>query len=218
MASVTSSNPNSVSSYSPKSLCQIVGYACLAGFAIDMLVLTLPPSLGNPQWRAGIIQQVADRSIILLFGTALLIFGLSGRALLKQFSRLCMLLGAVFLLLCPLVIADTAKLQAQAISDITAQASQAQAQIEKVKADPSALGTLIERAKADPNADKSVTIEKLQAELEARAQSIPTQTNTATQRTRTESIKVGVRIVGNLIVVGIGLISLGRYGMRSRLR
>jgi hypothetical protein len=201
MASVTSSNPNSVSSYSPKSLCQIVGYACLAGFIIDMLVLMLPPSLGNPQWRVGIIQQVADRSIILLFGTALLIFGLSGRALLKQFSRLCLLVGAIFLLLCPLVIADTAKLQAQAISGITTQASQIQAQIDKAKADPSALG-------------KNVTAEQLQAY----AQSIPTKTNEATQNARTTSIKAGVAIVGNLLVVGVGLISLGRYGMRSRLR
>lgn len=202
MASVTSSNPNSVSSYSPKALCQIVGYACLAGFIIDMLVLMLPPSVGNPQWRVGIVQQMADRSIILLFGTALLIFGLSGRLLLKQFSRLCMLVGAIFLLLCALVVVDTAKLQTQAIGQITTQASQIQAQIDKAKADPSVL------------ANQNVTPEQLQAY----AQSIPTQTSTLTQNARTTSIKAGVAIVGNLIVVGIGLISLGRYGMRSRLR
>lgn len=201
MASVTSSNPNSVSSYSPKSICQIVGYACLAGFAIDMLVQILPPHPGDTQWRVGIIQQVADRSIILLFGTALLIFGLSGRALLKQFSRLCLLIGAIFFLLCPLVIADTAKLQTQAISGITAQASQAQAQIDKAKANPSALR-------------EGITMEQLQAI----SQSIPSKTNEATQNARTASIKAGVAIVGNLLVVGVGMVSLGRYGMRSRLR
>jgi hypothetical protein len=202
MASVTSSNnPNVVSSYSPKSICLIVGYACIAGFLIDMLVLALPPSPTDSQWRVGFVQQVADRSIILLFGAALIIFGLSARNLLKQFSRICLLIGALLFLACPLVIADTVKIQQQAVNGITAKASEIKSQIDQAKANPSAL-------------PQNVNLDQ----LDAYAKTIPEQTDTMVQNARTTSIKAGVAIVGNLVVVGLGMIGLGRYGMQSRAR
>jgi hypothetical protein len=201
MASITSSNSNTVSSYNPKAICQIVGYTCLVGFAIDMLVLALPPDIRNVQWRIGMLQQIADRGIILLFGLALIIFGLSNRRWLKQFSRLSLLVGILFFLVCPLVIADAVKLQQQAVNAITTQASQFRTQIDNARANPSAAG-------------ENVTPEA----LERASQQLTEQTDTLTKNARTTGIKAGVAIVGNLVVVGLGLVSLGRYAMRSRNR
>ncbi|MCY7391002.1 MAG: hypothetical protein LH647_05710, partial [Leptolyngbyaceae cyanobacterium CAN_BIN12] len=57
-------------------LCQIVGLACLAGFMVDIFAITFPPNLGDLQWRIGFMQQISDRSIILLFGLALVMYGM----------------------------------------------------------------------------------------------------------------------------------------------
>jgi hypothetical protein len=202
MASITSSTSSSAGgSYNPRMICQIVGYACLAGFVVDMLVLTLPPSISNPQWRVGTLQQISDRSVILLFSAALLIFSINSRRWLKQFSRLCLLIGAIFVLACPLAITDTAKLQQQAINNITTQANQYKTQLDTAKANPKAAG---------PN----ITA----ADLDRASQKIDEQSNTLTQNARTTSIKAGTAITGNLIVMGLAFIFLGRYGMQARTR
>jgi len=202
MASVTSSSSSSSSTagfLSPKAICRIVGFTCLLGFTIDVLLLTLPPSIQNPQWRVSVLQQIGDRSIVLLFGMALLIGGLDSRRWLKQLSRVSLGIGILYFLLAPFVVSDTMKLQQQAVNDITAKATQVQSQISTAKADPTRLG---------PN----VTL----ADLERASAEITTQVNEAQKSAVTTSVKAGVSVVGNLVVIGCGLIGLGRYAMRAR--
>jgi len=201
MASVTSSPTDSIGLSSPRTICQIVGYVCLIGFLLDLCVLILPPDVLNLQWRIGIIQQVSDRSIIFLFGMALISFGATGRRLLKQISRICLVIGALLLLACPLVIRDAVQLQQQAVNTITSQSSQAQQQIDQAKADPKAVG-------------ENVTIEQLQTI----SQQLTDKANTLMQSARTSSVKTGAGIISNLLVVGLGMLALGRYLMRSRNR
>lgn len=198
MASISSPTPNA--SYGAKGICQIVGLVCLAGFIIDMLVLALPPQLGNVEWRIGLIQQMSDRSIILLLGSALLIFGnLDNRRWLKQFSTFCLVVGVAFLLSCLLVIADGLKLQQQAVSNISNQASQLQTQIQNAQSNPSAAG-------------ENITA----ADLQRASQLLNTQADTLKQNAKRTVLKTGAASVSNLIIVGLGLVSLGRYGMRLR--
>jgi hypothetical protein len=103
----TTSIQNFAPSYNPKPLCRIVGIACLAGFFVDLLILALPPALGNPEWRTGFLQQMSDRSIILLFGAALTIYGsLEARALRKQLGIVCLSIGVFIFCSCVLVIRD----------------------------------------------------------------------------------------------------------------
>lgn len=185
-----------------KGICQIVGLVCLSGFVIDMLVLALPPQLGSAEWRVGLIQQLADRSIILLLGSALLIFGnLENRRWLKRFSTGCLAVGLAFCLACLLVIADGIKLQQQAVTNISTQASQLQTQIQNAQSNPGAAG-------------QNVTPQ----DLTRASQLLTTQANTLKKNAKQTVLKTGVSSVGNLIVVGLGMISLGRYGMRSRSR
>ncbi len=203
MASISSSPvSNSSGSYGAKGICQIVGFVCLSGFIIDMLVLALPPQLGNVQWRIGIVQQMSDRSIILLLGAALLLFGnIENRRLLKRLSTFCLVTGVVFLLSCLLVVADGLKLQQQAVGNISTQASQLQTQIQSAQSNPSAVG-------------ENVTAE----DLRRASQLLTTQADTLKQNAKTTVLKTGVASIGNLVIVGLGLVSLGRYGMRLRVR
>lgn len=193
-----SSTSNSSSTYTARAICQIVGFVCLAGFLVDLVVLTFPPDLFNVEWRLGFIQQVADRSIILLFGTALMMLGsLGSRRGVRQFARTCLVIGIVFHLLCILVIRDSLTLQKMAIATIENRASELQSQIES--------------AQAAPDPESGLTLEQLQQA----AALIDDQAQSYKEDTKTGVFKTGVSSVGNLVVTGIGLISLGRYGLRS---
>lgn len=183
--------------YNPQSLCCIVGFACLAGFLVDLAVLSFPPSLGNIEWRIGFLQQVSDRSVILLFGLALLLYGtLDLRSWRKPLSLLCMVLGVAFSLSSILVIADGINFQKQAVTTITSQAAQIESQIQK--------------AQTDSTVAPNVTPEQ----LEQAAQQLKNQANTLKSNAKTSVIKTGVSSVGNLLVVGLALVGLGRYGAR----
>jgi hypothetical protein len=195
----TTSIQNSAPSFNPSPLCRIVGIACLTGFVVDLLILALPPALGNPEWRVGFLQQMSDRSIILLFGTALTLYGnLESRAWRKQLGMASLVLGVVFLLSCVLTIADSLKLNGMAEKNIANQAAQVQTQIQN--------------AKNNPTAAPNVTPEQLQQAT----QLVNTKAVTLKQTAKTSILKSAIAIVGNLVVIGFALISLGRYSMRPR--
>lgn len=197
MASI--SNQNFAHSYSAQVLCRIVGLTCLAGFLIDMLALALPPVLGSPEWRVGILQQLGDRSIILLFGTALIMYGnLDSRLWLRRLALFCLLAGIAFHLSCILVIRDGMELQQRAAKNISAQAAQLQTQIQQGQNNPTAT------AKITPE------------QLERASQLVTNQAASLKQNAKTGIVKTGFSSIGNLLVVGLGLISLGRYGIQLR--
>ena len=201
MVSIPNSAPTSSStSYGAKGICYIVGLVCIVGFFADMLIIGLPPQPGNLQWRVGILQQFGDRSIILLFGAALILFGNIGkRRILRQLSRFCLLGGVVFLLMCLLAIADSASLQQKALTNIKNQESQLQTQIRKAQENPNALAN-------------NITAEDFQQA----SKRLEEQANSLKKNAKTSSIKTGAASVSNLLIVGLGLIGLGRYGMTLR--
>ena len=177
----------------------MVGLACLAGFVVDLLILALPPALGNPEWRIGFLQQISDRSIILLFvSRSHCMAVLENRSLRKSLGMICLVVGVAFLLSCVLAIADSLNLNGLTEKNIANQAAQVQTQIQK--------------AKDDPKAALNMTPEQLQQAT----QQVDTRAVTLKQTAKTSIMKTAITIVGNLVVIGIALISLGRYGMRPR--
>lgn len=201
MASISSPQSfNAAGPQSARNICQIVGFVCLAGFAIDMLVLFLPPELRNLEWRAGFMRQLSDRSIVFLLGSALTLFGaLNSRRWLKQFSTFCMAAGVVLVLSCLLVITDGIKLNQTALNAISTQENQLRTQIQNAQANPQQLA-------------EGVTPEVLQRF----SQQLAEQSATLQQNARTSVFKASIASVGNLLVVGLGLIGLGRYGLILR--
>lgn len=186
-------------SFQPQPLCRIVGFACLAGFTADLLLSALPPSAGNPEWRMSFLQQMGDRSIILMFGAALIIYGsLENRRWRRQLGMACLSMGVAFLLSCVLTIADGLQLKQIAEKNISDQAAQVQTRIQTVKDNP----------EAAPN----ITSEQLQQAT----QLIDTRVVSLKQTARTNIMKTAIAIVANLVVTGVALISLGYYGMRPR--
>lgn len=182
-----------------KQLCLIVGLTCLAGFLIDVVVIGAPPEPFSLEWRISFLQQTGDRSIVLLFGIALLMYGLfDNRAIKRTIGFVCLVIGVAYVLSCVLVIRDTLILRNQAIQTISNQEQQIQERVEAA----SSLDELPE----------NITLEQLQQA----SQQIASRSDSIKRNTRQEISKMGVSSIGNLVAVGLGLIGLGRLGLKRR--
>ncbi|NJN87399.1 MAG: hypothetical protein HC881_15200 [Leptolyngbyaceae cyanobacterium SL_7_1] len=198
MATISPSQ-GSANSYSAKNLCLIVGLTCLAGFLIDMIIMGLPANPGALEWRIGFLQQLGDRSIVLLFGSALTLFGmLDERRLLRQIALFCLVAGVLFHLAGILVIRDSLTLQKQTVSNITSRANELQTQIQQTQSAPAL--------------PENVTSEQLRQASDL----VASQASDLQRNAQTSIIRLGLFSLGNLFVVGLGLICLGRYGLRLR--
>lgn len=179
-----------------KNICFVVGLTCIAGFIVDLLIIATPPNPFVLEWRAGFFQQASERSIILFFGIALLLYSIcQNRRWRRSLSLFCLATGVAFLLSSILVIRDTLTLKDQAFKNIGTQEEQVQSQISAAQ----------EGGELPPN----VSLEQLQQA----SQEITNRAQQAKQSTSRSVTKAGMSSLGNLVVVGIGLIGLGRVGM-----
>ena len=205
MAYISAPAPSNVgsSSNSFKSAASIIGLVCIVGFFFDMLVLALPPQ-GSAEWRIGLVQEFANRSIILLFGLGLFIFGNAGKkkSSIRLASQLSMGFGVIFFLLCLLSVVDSVRLNNQSATAISAQETQLQTQIEDARENPEGLPENIDLEQLD----------LVSRQLTQRA-------NALRSNAKRTVFKTGISNIGNLLIVGMGLLGLGRSGMRfSRSR
>jgi hypothetical protein len=173
-----------------KPLWFILGLACLVGFAVDLLIAAFPYLLNSAEWRVGILQQASSRSVVLLLGVTTLLYRfLDTPVIRKRLSQFCLGLGVSFLLSTVLVVNDSIDLRAQALRVIDTQVSQAQ----------------LELAKNSPSLTTKATLEQVQQA-----------TQVLEERAKTKILKTAAATIGNLTVVGLALIAIGRYGMRIR--
>lgn len=190
---------SATSTSSGQSLCIIVGLACLAGFIVDIAILGLPPDPFNIQWRIKLLQQVGDRSIVLLFGLALTMYGvLYKRSIRKQLALICLAIGVMFSVSGILAAHDSLKFQDMTLVRIANQENQVRSQIESVQDNPTDI---------PPELTPEI-LDQATQELSVRADSIK-------KNATTGIIKFGASSISNLIVTGCALIALGRFGNRT---
>lgn len=183
-----------------QALARIVGLTCIFGFIVDMTALTFPLGSGTA-WRVGILQQMGDRSIVLLIGLALLIYSAwENQSLRKTLGFVALGLGALFLLLCLFVVRESFSLHSQAVNNIGNQATQLQTQVEQIRTNPEVAADATEDDFADA------------------LRAIEAQSQTLKQNAKTTISRSGVASTSNFAVVGIGLISLGRLSRGARGR
>ncbi|MBE9140722.1 hypothetical protein IQ254_26560 [Nodosilinea sp. LEGE 07088] len=196
-----SSSSPSFEATSGQSLCLIVGLACLFGFSVDFLILALPPNPLDIQWRVSLLQQVGDRSVVLLLGLSLTLYGvLANRRLRKQVALLCVALGVMFSLSGLFMVRDSLKLQDLAVTRIAAQEAQVRDQIATAQADPQ---------QVSPDLTPEI--------LQQASQILTDQVDTAKRSAKANALKIGVGSFGNLLVTGLALIAVGRFGTRARM-
>ena len=188
-------------SFGSRQICFIVGLVCVAGFIVDLLAIGMPPNPFDLPWRIGFLQQMGDRSIILLFGTALLLYSqLGNRRLSRPLSLILLGIGVALILSSVLVIRDSLILRDQTLGNISAQAQQIQTQIE------------------DGRNNSNLPAEITPQQLDEASQQVNSQAEQLKQNARTGITRAGLGSIGNLIVVGLGLVGLGRFGLAASRR
>jgi hypothetical protein len=173
----------------------IMALACMAGFLIDLAAVLFPLRVLSAQWRLEVFQFAGNRSIVLLIGMALLVICLQHSRFLKRvFSRLCLLLGVVYLLTSIVVFKDTIAVRDASARNIDLQAEQAVQQIKS--AEDSSLEA------------PSFSAEQLQQATQQIFQQAQGMKSNATQ----QLLKTLFMTVGNLLVAGMALIAMSRLG------
>lgn len=194
-----SSNNYSTSPAVGKNISLIVGLTCLLGFLVDTLVLSTPPDPLSLEWRVNLLQQMGDRSIILFFAVALLMYAFFDQHRLKRtLGFACLMLGVAFMLSCVLIIRDSLILQSETLQNISNREQYVQSQIDEAR-----------NGNTD-NLPASLTAEQ----LKQASQQLSNQASTLKQNARQSITKTGVASMGNLIAVGLGMLGLGRLGFR----
>lgn len=120
------------------SLVRRIGYCLLVLALFDLISLLIPPSM-NPVWRFQTIGGLVERVAVPLLGLVLVFYGESDlrwrweQRLLKFLSWLALLAGVVFLLLAPLLILDTLRVDDLIQYQINAQVIQQIAQLTQLE-------------------------------------------------------------------------------------
>jgi hypothetical protein len=115
---------SSLSNWSPRTVFRPVGYCLLVLAIIDILDILLPFQLLDFNWELYVIPQLVERVAVPLLAIALIFYGetrvssVLEKRFLKVLSWFSLLLGVFFILLFPLILVDTPRLQAQINSQL----------------------------------------------------------------------------------------------------
>lgn len=121
------------------SLFRLVGYGLLVLALFDLVELLVPLRLLDPAWEIQTIGALVERVPVLLLGLVLVFYGGADfrpeweRNLVKFLSRAALVMGALFLLLAPLLVLDTLRLQDRLDVQLSAQVSQRQSQLAQLE-------------------------------------------------------------------------------------
>lgn len=156
-----------------------VGYALFVLSLLDSIAVLIPPNLMNPAWELQTIGALVERVPVPLLGLALIFMGEDEERgnieeiLLKVLSWVCLLSAVIFLLMLPLGIFNTVKLNSQANTQIAAQSQQQLSQLQAVedrlqKGSPQELKTLADELKRMGLEVKTQNPEELKNQILAR--------------------------------------------------
>lgn len=140
-------------------LFHLIGYGLLIFVLFDLIDVLLPPRFMDPAWEFQTIGAVVERVPLPLIGFVLVFYGETDSRVkwepfvLKILSWAALLIGIIFLLIIPLCVSNTVRINNLNNDRITTQASQQMTQIQQVeeqvgKATPNDLESLLNRAKA----------------------------------------------------------------------
>ncbi|MBE9155748.1 hypothetical protein IQ265_02720 [Nodosilinea sp. LEGE 06152] len=178
----------------------VIGLACVAGFVANLLASAVPLDPMALEWRIGFTQQVSGRGILFFLGLAMLVHSsLERPALARLLALVCLVVGILFTLSGVIVIRDGLVLQNQAVRNIESEATEIRSQLLT--------------AQDNPNLPAEVTPERIE---EALVQ-VETQAQALLENARGQTTKSMMSMLSTQVVVGVGLMALGRFGLKHSL-
>lgn len=121
------------------SLVRRIGYCLLVLALFDLLSVLIPPRLADPAWVFQTIGALVERTAVPLIGLGLVFYGQADfrpkweRLPLQFLSWAALLYGMLFLLLAPLLILNSLRVDSGIYSQINAQVTQQLSQLERLE-------------------------------------------------------------------------------------
>lgn len=175
----------------------VVGLVCIVLFVANLLATAMPPAPMALEWRIGFMQQVSGRSILLFLGIAMVVYGSQGQRISRIFALACLVVGLLFLLSGMVVIRDGLVLKSQTLNSIESNATEIRSQLQT--------------AQSNPDLPPDVTPERIDEALSQ----LETQVAALAQNADNAATKVMMSVLSTHVVVGVGLLALGRFGIRQ---
>ncbi|MBW4459926.1 MAG: hypothetical protein KME47_06755 [Nodosilinea sp. WJT8-NPBG4] len=175
----------------------VVGLACIVGFVMNLMAIAIPPDPMALEWRVGFMQQVSGRGILFFLGLAMSVYGSLNRpGLSRSLALICLVIGILFALSGVLVIRDGLVLQNQAVRNIEGEATEIRSQLLT--------------AQDNPNLPAEVTPERIKTALVQ----VETQAQALLENARGQTTKSMMSMLSTQVVIGVGLLALGRFGLK----
>ena len=200
------------------SLIHWVGYSLLLLTLSYYISVLIPFRLMNPVWELQTIAAFVDNFPMFLLGVLFAFYGSQGRnriekLILKLVSWVALLMGILFLLLLPLGIADTLRINNQNNAQVLNQQTQQAAQIQQIKTALNNANTLpeinrlINAARLQIPATDTSTPQQLKAQAYSQIvqaeQAAKTQIEQSQKEQRLTLFKTGVRYVLGALICGV---------------
>ena len=218
------------------SIAHWIGYGLLIFTLFEWAYLLIPLKVMNPRWEFQTMGGLVEQVVVPLLGFGLVFFGadLSRKcwefALLKGLSWLCLLLGLLYLLLLPLGVVNTVRLDGINQRNLVSNQDQRLEVISQVKGQVEAITTeadlqrVIEQLKKgglsiQPKPGQSVTAIKadLTEFMNSAQAKLETEVNAATKQGRFSLFKNSLRWNLGALIAGIWFIVLWRLSEWARL-
>lgn len=116
-----------------------IGYGLLIFAFLDSVQLFVPPRFTNPEWELQTMGGLVDRVVVPLLGLALVFFGEFydrlgiERILLRVLSWICLVLAILFLLMIPLGVMNTVRIDAGQQQEVTAKVENQMKQLKQLE-------------------------------------------------------------------------------------
>lgn len=115
------------------SLFRVVGYALLALSLFDIVAVFVPTRFMDPGWEFQMVSNLVERVPVPLLGLVLIFCGETNLRIFKFLSWACLVVGLLFLLLVPLGISSTWRIEQRNQQQLTTQITRKTAQLQQVK-------------------------------------------------------------------------------------
>lgn len=212
-------------------LLRMLGYCLLLFVLFDFIYLLFPPRLMNPIWEFQTIGGIIDRMALPLLGLVLVFLGEANLRskkeifVLKYLSWLSLVIAVLLLLLIPICLSNTLRINNLNNTNITTQATQQMSQIQQFeeqlgKATNNDLETLLARIKTQNNATDITNSEDLKSRLLADSnkakKNLEAQVAAARENKRLELIKTALKSILGAIISAFLLIRIWQATLWAR--
>ncbi|MDS3861569.1 HpsJ family protein [Thermosynechococcaceae cyanobacterium BACA0444] len=222
---------------------KLVGILLILSFFGDWIVLLIAPQFQNVQWQINLLTQFVDRGVTPLIAFVLIYVGfwIQGVAGAKPETEagapawkdwrfwvfvVSSLLGLLFLLTIPLLVATTGQLTDQALTQLKQQAAQSEINIDREEKQLKALassGQIPEILKNDQlPAEQRALLQQLQQDPQAIEkqygqvrEQIRSKQKEASDQIQTEALVNRIRYGLRAFLLAIGFITIGWSGLRE---